>query len=233
MSPKYSQKTGDVFIRNFDEGVANRIGAVATIGNRRGYWVDIVGATPLKVPIIWMNPEQVYEDKIYPCILINRDAVEPAFQRWHSVRQLEYVAGVSGTESTVIVGGVSGSSGIVGGRTVSGYDQVVVKGQAYPYDLFYTISVYARYEHEALPMIKYVLRRFPQYSRISVIDSLGESRGYSTFGESGIQDLSEIVDVADRVRAYAISFRVEGELDLEDPIVQSTVIEFETSVEKT
>lgn len=230
MAPMYSKITGEVFIRNFDKGVADRIGAVETIAPRRGYYVNILGANPLKVPIIWTNPEQVYEDKIYPSIIINRDAVEPAFQRWHSVHQIEYMAGVSGTEESVVVGGVSGAAGIVGGTTVSGYGKVETKAQAYPYDLFYTISVYARYEHEAQPMIKYILRRFPQYSRIFVIDSLGESRSYSTFGESGIQDLSEIVDVADRVKAYAISFRVEGELDLEDPIVRDTVIEFETSI---
>lgn len=235
---KYSKPTGEVFIRNYDEGVMAWFGATvqtvsippagvgagrnAHICERSGYFVDIAGANPTKVPVIWNNPEQIYEQKIYPSYQISRDSVTAAMQRWHSVLQLEYVAGVSGTEEVIQVGS----------QMVSGFRQIEKKAQAIPYDISYTISAYARYEHEALPMLKHILRRFPPYSRIFVIDSLGDSRSYTVFSDSDVQDNSEYVDVADRLKSYSISIRVEGELDLADPVVLNTAIDFQTSIEK-
>lgn len=220
---QYSPKTGDVFVRNYDQGVVERLGGTVqtitnhpTMGTRRGYWVDITAANPITVPIIFSNPEQVYEKKILPSFIVSRDSIEPALQRWHSVKQLEYIQGVSGTEE-VIAG-------------VSGYGQVESKVQAYPYDLFYTIFAYARYEHEAVPMLKQILRQFPPYSRIKLIDSLGTERRYTVFAESGVQDIGEYVDIADRTKAFSYSFRVEGELDLIDPMVRSTLAGIDNSV---
>lgn len=221
--PTYTPRTGDVFVRAFDEGVMLRLGAtIQTVGTRRAYFVSIPAASPSTVPVIWNNPEQPYEKKVYPLISINRDSVEPAMQRWQSVKQTQYVAGVSGTERIVTLGN----------KQVSGFGSIEEKPQAYPYDLFYTIAAYARYEHEAMPMIREILRRFPPYSRIFVTDTLGSTRSYTVFGQSGIQDLSEYTDVADRVRAYSISIKVEGELDLQDPITLDTVLNFETSIKR-
>lgn len=210
MAPFYSPKTGEVFVRNFDQGVVETFGGtVQTVDGRRGYFISVVGATPMNVPIIFNNPEQVYENKIYPSFLVARDSIEPALQRWHSVKQFEYMAGVSGSEEVI--------------GNVSGFSEVERKQQAWPFDLFYTLTAYARYEHEAIPMMKKILRMCQPYSKVKLIDSLGDERSYSCYAESGIQDISEYVDVSDRLKAYVVSVRIEGELDLNDPVVQSTV----------
>lgn len=217
MAIQYKKPTGDVFIRNFDQGMVETLGGTVRtladtnigMGLRKGYWIDVPACAPIEVPIIFNNPEQIYESKIYPSFLITRTSIEPATQRWHSVGQLEYIAGVSGTEEVI--------------RGVSGFSKNETKVQAWPVDIFYDVSCFARYEHEAIPMVKTILRVFKPYSRIKLLDSLGQERWYSAFAESGVQDIGELADVADRLKAYTISVRVEAELDLNDPQVSSTV----------
>lgn len=208
--------TGSVFLRNFDQGIIETLGAVVredtipSLGlRRRGYWIDETFTSPTAVPVIFNNPEPIFEKKIYPSYLIRRNSSEPDLIRWHSVKQLEYIAGVSGSES------VSGG--------VSGFGSVEVKAQAWPFNIYYTISCYARYEHEAIPMIRRILKVYRPYSKIDLVDSLNEARSYSVFNETGIQDIGEFVDVADRLKAYSCDIRVEGELDLNDPVTRSTV----------
>lgn len=227
MPPVYSKPTGLVFIRNFDEGVVVRLGGyVDTVASqqgyaaRKGYWLDVPTCDPAKVPIVFNQPEQIFEKKLYPSFLVTRDPPDLALQRWHSVKQLEYMAGVSGTETTAQIGN----------QTVSGFARVETKVQAMPYDISYTVACYARYEHEAIPMLRAILRRFTPYSKIPVVDSLGDTRWYTTINEGGVQDLSAIADVADRVKAYAQIVRVEAELDLHDPMEQGTMGSLQSSI---
>lgn len=203
-----------------------RLGAVAAIrthpilGQRNGYWLDLPTAVPLFIPVMFNEPEPIYEKRIYPSILVTREDPAVNMARWHSVGQLEYIAGVSGTFEAVVVGR----------KTVSGYAQVESKIQSMPFDLAYTLTCFARWEHEALPMLNQILKRFQPFSRIPVVDSLGDTRTYTTFSDGGWQNQSELVDVADRMKAYAVSVKVEAELDLNDPIVRSTVATFVTSL---
>lgn len=226
MVRKYSQPTGMVFVRNFDEGIMARLGAVAAVrttpelGERNGYWLDL--ASMASIPVMMNDPEPIYEQRIYPSILVARDDPQPNMARWQSVGQLEYFAGVSGTEEVITIG--RGATA----QQVSGFTQIETKIQAMPFDLNYTITCFARWEHDALPMLNQMLKRFQPFSRIPVVDSLGQTRTYTTFSDGGWQNQSEIVDVADRLKAYAIAVKVEAELDLNDPIVRSTVGTFAT-----
>ena len=224
MPPVFGQKTGEVFIRNYDQGVVETMnGYVATLGGKRNYYIDIPACNPVQVPVIFLNPEQFYEDKIYPSIVMARTGAFPALQRWHSVGLREYVVGDA----------VSGVSTITNpdGSSVSGFDAVEIKAQAMPFDLMYDITCYARYEREAIPMLKHLLRVWQPYSKIKLIDSLGQNRIYNVYNESDVSDLSEIVDVADRVKSYMISIRIEGELDLNDPYVRATVLGIQQNVD--
>ena len=214
---KLSSPTGSVFVRNFDQGVVEALGAVVrtdvlvSVGmrQRHGYWIDETFTSPTPVPVIFNNPEQIYEKKIYPSFLITRNSMEPAMVRWLSVKSIEYTSGVSGTDEVV--------------DGVSGFSSIEQKEQAWPFDIYYTVSCYARYEHEAIPMMKRLLKTYRPYSKINLIDSLGGSRSYTVFAETGVQDIGEFVDVADRLKAYSIDIRVEAELDVNDPVVRDTL----------
>lgn len=211
-----TKPTGSVFVRNFDQGIIETLGAVVredvltSLGTRRtGYWIDEVFTAPTAVPVIFNNPEQIFEKKIYPSYLITRNNIEPDLARWLSVAQIEYRAGVSGTDDVI--------------DGVSGFSQVETKAQAWPTSLYYSVSCYARYEHEAVPMLRRLMKVFKPYSKMSLLDSLGEVRDYTVFAQAGASDIGEFVDVADRLKAYALDLRIEGELDLTDPVIVNTV----------
>lgn len=216
--PNFGQQTGEVFIRNFDQGVVETMnGTVRIIDGQKNYFIDVPACTPPAVPMIFLNPEQVFESKIYPSFVMARTGVYPALQRWHSVGQLEYIVGL-------VSGGTSEVSGR-DGSVISGYNQIETKVQTLPFDLMYDLSCYARYEREAIPMLKHLLRVWQPYSKINVVDTLGQTRVYSVYNENDVADIGEIVDVADRMKGYSVSIRIEGELDINDPWVRATVLE--------
>ncbi len=69
----------------------------------------------------------------------------------------------------------------------------------------------------------YVLRIYQPYSRVLVTDSVGDCRDYAAFMES-ISHLDEVPEVTDRVLGFAVTLRVEAELDLNDPRVHKAVL---------
>lgn len=215
---KNTPKTGIVWLRDFDQGVVLQLQPVLVSNN---YFVRFLSglssSSGTDVPVIFNQPEQVYEIRSYPFIHVKRESFEPALQRWHSYGHQDYIAGVPGTGH------------IVDGQMV--YDQVEMKPQAWPYDINYSISVYSRYEYEAQTILRHVMRRFQPRLFVTVKDSLNEDRFYTFFSDPAVSDIGEIVDVAQRLRGYSISVRVEGEIDLVDPVVHTTAQQVVVSLE--
>jgi hypothetical protein len=218
--------TGEVALRNFDQGVVDTLGASS-------------GATPpgesqtqacnqLTVPaypggstavnVYFAQPDSIFRLKTYPFITINRDDITPALHRWMNVAQLEFRAGVSGTQTTVM------------GK--SGFTNYLVKPQAQPYDFTYTISVFDKLETGAQAILAKMLRAFPPVGKLSVFDSLGLNRTYEAYQEGSVANLQDLVDTVTRVRGYAITVRVEGELDLVDPYTTNAVSGFVQDVHR-
>lgn len=219
--PEHGARTGDVFIRNFDQGVIETLGGYIGVpdteeliamlgGEKKTYFIDIPEAVPSKVPVVFGNPEAVLQKKIYPSFLVLRDDPVPAMSRWHSIGSQKYRVPSVGAVVEVIGG-------------VSGYSEYETAPQDQPYDLTYQIQVMARYEHQSIPMLKKVLRTYPPYSKINLIDSLGQARSYTVFQES-LNDISELIDVADRMKGWSVTIRVEGELTLNDISTSPSVI---------
>ena len=217
--PIWNSKTGQVFLRNFDQGVMDTMGAVAapelatTLKIPTLCYKLTVAGVANPIPVFFTQPEQAYKVSIYPCITINRDEFVPAMQRWMGVGQLEYRTGVSGTQT------------VINGR--EGFLVYESKVQAIPFDFTYTISALDRTEVEAQMILQKLLRIFQPVGKLAVKDSLGLQRTYSSYLEGAVANLQEIIDPVNRVRGYAITIRVEGELDLADPIVTSAVSGFD------
>jgi hypothetical protein len=184
------------------------------------FWVEIPPTVPggsgLVASVIFGNPEQAFVRNQLPMVVLQRSSITPAMNRWNSVGHTDYFHGINPFEYR---------------NSVSGYGIVETKPQAMPFDLNYDVSIYARLETDALKILQRLLRRFPVYGAIPVIDSLGDQRTYSTFLESSVNDVSEIVDVSERIRGYSFSVRVEGELDLYDVDLNPTVAEVEFNVQ--
>lgn len=229
--PSYSVRTGSVFIRNFDQGVVETMGGyidtptdpflVSALGNKKNYFIDMnlineQGSIVLtKVPVIFGNPEPIKKKKIYPSFLVFRQDPVLALHRWQSVGQMEYRIPSTGAVLEEYHG-------------VSGYSAYEQKMQDDPYDITYQIQVYARIESHAIPMIKKVLSVYRPYSKLLLKDSLGDDRSYNVYQET-VSDISELIDVVDRMKGYVATIRVEGELTLTEPITLPTVSSFSVS----
>lgn len=220
----FDRRTGEVFLRNFDQGVIETLGGYIEVptdpvmikmigGQKRNYFIDIPaiasGEQTAKVPVIFNNAEGVRSRKVYPSFLIIREDPIPALNRWHSVGQAEYRVGAQ-------------DATIEWSRGVSGYSQYEQKQQDPPFDLMYNIMVQAHLEAHAVPMLKHVMRIYQPYCKVYLKDSLGEQRSYTAYNES-VADIGELIDVADRMKGYSISLRIEAELTLSDPFVKDTM----------
>lgn len=241
---QYLKRTGTVWVRDFDAGVVGRFarlglypgtvfGGNSPAPTKRGkaakpapvcepnsYFVYVPELEAVNVPVFFANPEQSYQQRTLPSVMVRRDSMSQDLARWNSVGHLDYFEGVPGTE-------------IVTSDGVSGFAKVRQKPQAWPFNIFYTISIYARFEHEAQKILKRVLTKFQVQGAVGVVDSLGDVRSYSTYLESDVSDISEIVDVTDRTKGYSFSIRVEGEIDLIDETEVSTVdsIQIKTEIQ--
>jgi hypothetical protein len=221
--PVWDQITGNVFIRNFDQGIMDTLGATAdpnafNIVNGQKipdpcYKLDVNGQ---EVSVYFSQPEPVFQKKLFPFITVNRDDMSPAMSRWHGPGQLEHKVGVSGV--------------VVLPNGTSGYAASSMKYQAYPYDITYTISVWDRYEVTAQTILSKVLRALPPIGRILVKDSLNLLRTYEYYSEGGIANLQEVIDPVTRARGYAITLRIEAELDLLESITGNAVTGLDLSL---
>lgn len=214
----YTPRTGSIWLRAYDEGIVKKLGGVLGVSGEAAntYYVQfgpsgncISPNTSTNVPVHFGNPEAIFANKTYPSFSVKRDSFEPNMARWHSQGQMQEMYGIPGTEQVV--------------NGVSGYGQVEVSPQAWPYDITYTVSAYARYEYEAQTLLRNLMKKFPPRSYVTAIDSLGDNRTYECFNDNAVSDLSEIVDVSERVKAYSVTVRVEGEIDLVDPVIVDSV----------
>lgn len=223
-------RTGTVGIRDFDLGVVTTLGAVEhddpSAGPVGTFIPEIAGVCPPDglpgVPVIFAFPEDVISNVKSPMIIVRRDDISPAMERWQPGGYQYRTAGLGAVPFIANLGGTE----------VEGFDRAEQLAQAIPFDIMYTISVKARFRgatsdgfsnRSALAsLLHHVLRIYPPYGKINVIDSIGDLRGYEAFNE-GLSNLDVANEVQDRELGYAITLRVEAELDLKDPVTLKTV----------
>lgn len=239
-------RTGFVNLRSFDEGVVETLGAridpetdnyflrleeAETVGFdpavsspfNRGP-VDPRPGLPA-IPVTFAFPEEVFEKYSIPLVLVRRDDIAPALQRWHP-GALQY--------RTPGRGALQVQNNETAPPLV-GFDRVEQVDQAAPFDLSYTINIVARnrgapgVRNQANRVLDHVLRIYQPYCRVLVKDSIGDARSYEAFME-GISHLDEVAEVTDRVIGFAVTLRIEGELDINDPVIRKTVTSASRSV---
>ena len=207
---RYGRKrNGQVFIENYDQAVQETLGAFIEGSN---YYLDVPDVCPAPgkpgIQLIFGYPEDVFERKAFPAVVVRRDDISAAMQRWHGPSATQYI--VPTTTALPV-------TATVGRETVTGWDRTEVAYQAEPNDIMYTISIYTRSRQgEANKILRYVLSRFNAYGSLEVKDTLGDVRLYEVFRE-GIAMLDDVADVSSRVIGFAVTLRVEGELDLKAP----------------
>jgi hypothetical protein len=222
-----SARTGTVFLRDFDEGLVRTMGGelieIKLDGEKvQDYALMVDGVTGPDqyggaVPIIWQNPEDVYQAGLLPHVNVSRTAVTPAMQRWFP-GGYEYRTPAASAQTVRAGNGIEGPS------------ILEFKPWAYPYDISYEIHLRARLRSQADMMLRQIGKKFWAYGQIYLTDSEGSSRGYYAFQES-LDTLDEVADIADRMLGWTISLRCEAELDFNDPYIAKTSPNVVTSVD--
>jgi hypothetical protein len=241
---------GFVGLRNFDEGVVRTLKAEVHEsdtgkGPRSNYFISskLLPVTPPPglpgVPITFSHPEDVWERYRQPVIVIRRDDISPAMSRWHPGMVTWRAPAVGAQPLEVTLG-----AGTFTETTLKGFDAYEEKQQAVPFDITYTISILARHRgkgpipprndptgftgaagsprNQVNKILDYVLRIYAPFSQVLVRDSLDDIRRYSSFMEA-ISHLDEVPEVTERVLGFALTLRVEAELDLGDPVTRKAV----------
>jgi len=213
-----------VTVNNFDEGVILQLGGVRSKdtvdgrqrdmyrikfeGLRQFAGVESKTEEPL-VPCRFVMPEQSIAQYIVPMVVIRRGTPAFAARRWHPFA-VAYRKASSGAVSKTI-------------NDVSGFDSYAERLAPYPFDIPYSIQLLARYETDALLMLLQCLRYVDPRGWVKV--KLGEeTRTYDAFLE-GIDDISELSDVAGRIRGYAMSVRILAEIDTFNDFVSKSVLQ--------
>lgn len=220
-------RTGTVFLSDFDEGLVRTMGGelieITLDGEKtQAYVIMIDGVTGPDayggaVPVIWQNPEDVYQAGALPHVNVSRTAITPAMQRWFP-GGYEYRTPAAGAQP------VRAGNGVVGPSMLE------FKQWAYPYDISYEVHIRARLRAQADKMLKQIGKWFWAYGQIYLTDSEGAERGYYAFQES-VDSLDEVADIADRMLGWTISLRCEAELDFNDPYIAKTSPNVSVSVE--
>lgn len=231
---------GQVGLRNFDAGIVETLRAEVIDGNyfirdKALYGVEPPPGDP-GVGVTFAFPDDNYEHWRFPCIVVRRDDISPAMNRWHPG-----MATARGPAEGALPLAVTVPTGDLTSTVVQGFDRYEVAQQAVPFDITYTLSIMARYrghgdrkpigeqvdgsanpKTQANRLLDYVLRVYPPYGAVFVKDSLGDYRSYSAFMEA-TSHLDQVSEVADRMIGFAVTVRVEAELDLNDPQVRTAV----------
>jgi len=215
-------QVGTVGLRDFDQGLVETMGAF--IEDQR-YWLNIDGVDPPPgrpgVLVTFSFPESEFKSYVVPLVLIRRDDISPAMERWHPGTRTYQTPPrdalpVKLPEDDTIFSGMEG------------HDRREIGHQAMPFDISYTISCIAHYRGaigqrgQVQAVFHHVLKIYGPYAAVTLYDSLGDPRQYHTFTE-GTSVLDEHSEIADRIIGLAISMRVEAELDLYEPVTVRTV----------
>lgn len=218
-------QTGTVTLRSFDRGVIETLRATV-VDSEYIIAIPNVNGPPGKsgVPVVFSHPEDIFQTKRLPCVVVQRDSMSPAMGRWHGPVHEQY--------KTAAVGALLKSVTKVDGTVKQGFDKIETLKQAMPFDLGYTVSIYSTGRDAAdrlhvSKILDYVLKVYQPYCYVFVKDSLEDPRSYQAYME-GVSMLDEIADVTERYIGFALTLRVEAELDLEEPQVTAAV----TSVPK-
>lgn len=214
---------GTVFLTEFDRGMVEATGAelfktgtAADGSDIEEYFAKIDGVTPAPgqpgVQLIFAAPEDKYTQYTIPSIVVRRVGMDPALQRWHPGSE-SYRLPAPGAVVTQVDGTV-------------GVDKVETKPQGVPYDINYEVEIRGRYQNSlsvgSTRMLQHVMKRIQPYFYITVEDSEGDVRQYDAFAGS-IGSLDKLTSVQNRLAGFSIPVRVEGELDVNDPVVGRTV----------
>lgn len=212
---------GTLAIRDWDAGVPLTLGAsrasFTVDGETRSLNVVRVpgvnsGLAHLdnQIPVLYLEPEEVFQDFVLPCFTFKASSMAVAFDRHPWYQWVARGPAKDAQEITLPDG-------------TKGYTRYENQWRATQFDIAYDVQVMGRRRQETNLMLHYALQHFlPPGFIFKVIDSLGDVREYDAV-DVNISETSELADIADRTVAWTISFTVRAEIDLHATLEMSSV----------
>ena len=218
-------RTGIVFIEDFDEGLVRSFGAklidIEIDGEECHEYVliedSVQGPNRYKgaIPIIFGDPDDTYQAGLLPQIHVSRSGINTAGQRRES-GGFEYRVPASESQTVTAWNGMSGPS------------LVEIKSRPEPHDITYDVTIKMPSGHGggrrgANKLLRRIGAALSAQGVIEVMDSEGNLRVYPYLREN-LQDVTEVLEVGNRVAGWTVSGRILGELDFDDPYLCKTCL---------
>lgn len=213
---------GTVGLRDWDEGCMKTLGAEIVYyeeyGDTRGIYACSVpgldsGFSDINgmVPCQFQDPEDVYQRFRLPCFQFKRNDLTPAFDRkpwygWSARAPSKDAIQITLPDGTI------------------GYNKYDNQWRANPFDIQYDCMLMARRTQDMYLMLQYALRHFiPPWFIFKIVDSKGSVREYDA-GDLSFSNITDLIDIAERMVGYSISFTVRGEIDIHDDMEETAMI---------
>jgi len=215
---------GRVNLSDFDRGVVESLGSQlidiqVEDGPRKAYAIRVSGldtnipAFSPYVPVFFSTPEDVFQPFKYPCVVVRRNDLTPAFDRSPFYGFQRSPAPNAKAIQTA-----------AGNKVLSGYSSYVSAVLPTPFNISYDVQIYARTQNVGIVLLTRMLQSTrPPFFSVAVYDDLNDRRLYDA-GEVSVSSASELADIADRTISWTISFEVRGELDLEAQTVENNIV---------
>jgi hypothetical protein len=215
---------GRVSLTDFDRGVIESLGSQlidiqVEDGTRKAYAIRVDGldtnvqAYAPYVPVFFSTPEDVFQPFKYPCVVVRRNDLTPAFDRSPFYGYQRVPAPNAQLIKTA-----------AGNKVLEGYSSYVSAVLPTPFNISYDVQVYARTQNVGIVLLTRILQTTrPPFFSVAVYDDLNDRRLYDA-GEVSISSASELADIADRTIAWTISFEVRGEIDLQAQMLENSIV---------
>ena len=208
MALDFGYRTGDVDLLDWDDAMIRGFGALWDEPKNEfylplnGIFVKVEGRqVPInKALVVYKRPEPTQIKATTPMIAVIRDSIVPAEVRLQT-QTMQYRLPTDGA-TQVSAGGTLG------------WTQYDTKDFEQPYDMFYTFECWSKYRTVSQMLLSIVMRAFPIHSNVTLTDGLGNPRTYAIY-QQGINDLTDVSSMVDRIPGYALSVKAEAELTLD------------------
>lgn len=207
-----------VTISDFDRGMITSLGGELVDvaedgGNRKHYAIDFAGVIGPdrfagKVPVFFVVGSAPYTPKFYPCVVVRRQDLTPAFENGGAFWHIEYRKRAKNAQEVTVQ--------LTPTKSVTGYTRYETKARAIPYNIGYEVAAHAKGDRAMSDAAKMQFQLsticVPPGFGMTLLDSDGEERGYDVIVESVSTNLSAL-DLTDRDSGWTWSLVVHGELD--------------------
>lgn len=226
---QFGTRTGHVDEIDWDKAVLEHTGALYDDEQNEWYLpLNFYIEDPLKGPVeidralvVYKRPEPTQVQHNVPQIALIQDDVDFDERRLFSPT-VQYRLPAPGATPISING-------------MLGYSCYETKDKEQPYNLVYTIEVWARYRVVAKFLRGKMMAAFPGRGSIKVLGSEEAGRNVENertylFFQEGTADLTEVNSMVERIPGYSLTIRIEGELTLDRVPTNEPAFTGQTSV---